>query len=129
MDHAPKPYKRNVRVSELVRNELAKLVLRDVELTGGIITIMDVDVTEKLDYARVKVSVLPSSKAKEALGLLQGAAGHLQHDLLRKINIKPMPYLQFMIDDGVEAAANLEKVFIEGERQGKMDLGSETEVV
>ncbi len=129
MDHAPKPYKRNVRVSELVRNELAKLVLRDVELTGGIITIMDVDVTEKLDYARVKVSVLPSSKAKEALGLLQGAAGHLQHDLLRKINIKPMPYLQFMIDDGVEVAANLEKVFIEGERQGKMDLGSETEVV
>jgi ribosome-binding factor A len=121
MEHAPKPYKRNVRVSELVRNELAKLVLRDVELTGGIITIMDVDVTEKLDYARVKVSVLPSAKSKEALGLLQNAAGRLQHDLLRKINIKPMPYLQFMIDDGVEAAAKLEKVFIEGEKEGLIE--------
>lgn len=121
MEHAPKPYPRKTRVSELIRTELAKLILRDVELNGGIITVMEVDVTDKLDYARIKVSVLPSSKAKEALGLLQGAAGHLQHDLLRKINIKPMPYLQFMIDEGAEAAAKLEKVFIEGEQGGAIE--------
>ena len=121
MEQPKKPYPRKTRVSELIRTELAKLILRDVELSGGIITVMDVDVTDKLDYARVKVSVLPSSKAKEALGLLQGAAGHLQHDLLRKINIKPMPYLQFMIDEGAEAAAKLEKVFIEGEAAGTID--------
>ncbi len=121
MEQPKKPYPRKTRVSELIRTELAKLILRDVELNGGIITVMEADVTDKLDYARIKVSVLPSSKAKEALGLLQGAAGHLQHDLLRKINIKPMPYLQFMIDEGAEAAANLEKVFIEGEQTGAIE--------
>ncbi len=118
--HPQKPYPRKARVSELIREELSKLILRDVELTGGIITIMEVDVTDKLDYARVKFSTLPSSKGKQALGLLQNAAGRLQHDLLRKINIKPMPYLQFMIDEGAEAAAKLEKVFIEGEKTGEM---------
>ena len=122
MEQPKKPYPRKTRVSELIRTELAKLVLRDIELTGGIITIMDVDVTDKLDYARVKFSALPSSKAKQALGLLQNAAGRLQHDLLRKINIKPMPYLQFMIDEGAEAAAKLEKVFIEGEQKGELEL-------
>jgi ribosome-binding factor A len=121
MDHSPKPYPRKTRVGELIRNELAKLIQRDVELTGGIITVIEVDVTDKLDYARVKFSVLPSSKSKEALGLLQNAAGRLQHDLLRIINIKPMPYLQFSLDEGIEAAAKLEKVFIEGERAGKID--------
>lgn len=117
MDQPKKPYPRKTRVAELIHHELAKLIQRDVELTGGIITVMEVDVTDKLDYARIKISVLPSSKAKEGLGLLQNAAGRLQHDLLRIINIKPMPYLQFMIDEGAEAAAHLEKVFIENQEK------------
>ena len=119
-----KPYKRKVRVSDLIQEELGKLILRDVELTGGIITITDVDVTDKIDYARVKISVLPSSKSSQALGLLQNAAGHLQHSLLRKINIKPMPYLQFMIDEGAEAADKLEKIFIAGENTGQLEKSS-----
>lgn len=121
MDHPAKPYKRKVRVAPLIQEELAKLILRDIELPGGIITVTDVDVTDKLDYARVKVSVLPSSLAQKGLGLLQDGAGRLQYDLLRKINIKPMPYLQFSLDEGVEAAAKLEKVFIEGEKTGELE--------
>jgi ribosome-binding factor A len=121
MNFPPKPYKRKVRVAPLIQEELAKLILRDIELPGGIITITDVDVTDKLDYARVKVSVLPSSLAQKGLGLLQDCAGRLQHDLLRKINIKPMPYLQFMIDEGAENAAKLERVFIEGEKTGELE--------
>lgn len=116
-----KPYKRKVRVTELIREELGMLIERTIELPGGIITITDVDVTEKLDYARIKISVLPSSLAHKGLGLLQDAAGVLQHDLLRKINIKPMPYLQFSIDEGTAAADRLEKVFIAGEESGKLE--------
>lgn len=121
MQFPSKPYKRKVRVAPLIQEELAKLILRDIELPGGIITVTDVDVTDKLDYARVKVSVLPSSLAQKGLGLLQDGAGRLQYDLLRKINIKPMPYLQFSLDEGVEAAAKLEKVFIEGEKTGELE--------
>ena len=120
MEQPKKPYPRKVRVAELIQQELGKLILRDVELDGGIITITGVDVTDKLDYARVKISVLPSSKAKQGLGLLQDHAGALQHNLLRIMNIKPMPYLQFTIDEGAEAAAKLEKVFIEGEKKGEI---------
>ncbi len=116
-----KPYKRKVRVAELIREELGKLMHRTVELPGGIMTITDVDVTDKLDYARIKVSVLPSSLERKALGLLQDGAGRLQHDLLRTINIKPMPYLQFAIDEGAEAAAKMEKLFLEGEKTGELE--------
>ena len=121
MNFPPKPYKRKVRVAPLLKEELAKIILRDIELPGGIITITDVDVTEKLDYARVKVSVLPSSLSQKGLGLLQDGAGRLQHDLLRILNIKPMPYLQFSLDEGAENASNLEKLFIEGEKSGEIE--------
>ncbi len=121
MQYPPKPYKRNVRVNELIQQELGKLILRDIELTGGIMTITGVDVTEKLDYARVKVSVLPASLERKALGLLQDNVGRLQHTLLRVINIKPMPHLQFEIDKGAEVAAKMEKVFMEGEASGEIE--------
>lgn len=121
MQFPPKPYKRKVRVAPLLQEELAKLILRDIELPGGIITITDVDVTEKLDYARIKISVLPSSLAQKGLGLLQDGAGRLQHDLLRILNIKPMPYLQFSLDEGAETASKLEKLFIEGEKSGEIE--------
>lgn len=121
MQFPQKPYKRKVRVAPLIQEELAKLILRDIELPGGIITVTSVDVTDKLDYARVKVSILPSSLSRKGLGLLQDGAGRLQHDLLRIINIKPMPYLQFSLDEGHERASDLEKVFIEGEKTGELE--------
>ena len=122
---APKPFKRNQRVSELVRNELAKLILRELEFPGALVTITEVDVTPKLDYGRVKVSVIPSSKAKDALGNLNYHRRDLQRSLLRILNIKPMPELSFEIDHGNEKAAEIEKAFIEGEKQGLIEKSEE----
>lgn len=108
-----KPYQRNERVSELIRKELGELILRSVEFPGAIMTIVEVDVTKKIDYARVHVSVIPSSKANEVLRILNSAKFSLQGDLLRKINIRPMPELSFIIDHGTEKAAEIEKIMIE----------------
>ena len=49
MEQPKKPYPRKTRVAELIHHELGMLIQRDVELEGGIITIMEVDVTDKLD--------------------------------------------------------------------------------
>ncbi len=108
------PYLRHERVSELIRKELGELILRELEFPGAIMTIIEVDVTKKLDYARIHVSVLPSQKADEVLKILSSQQRRLQGLLLRKINIRPMPELQFVLDHGLEKAAEIEKVFIEG---------------
>lgn len=108
-----KPYQRNERVSELIRKELGELILRELEFDGAIMTIVDVEVTKKIDYARVHISVIPSTKANDVLYVLNSAKRRLQGDLLRKINIRPMPELSFVIDHGTEKAAEIEKVFIE----------------
>lgn len=119
MEHSPHPYLRHQRVSELIRKELGELILRDLEFPGAIMTILEVDVTKKLDYARVHVSVLPSAKADEVLAILNSQRRDLQNKLLRKINIRPMPEVQFEIDHGAEKAAEIEKVFIEEERKNQ----------
>lgn len=108
-----KPYQRNERVSELIRKELGELILRELEFDGAIMTIVDVEVTKKIDYARVHISVIPSAKANDVLYVLNSAKRRLQGDLLRKINIRPMPELSFVIDHGTEKAADIEKIMID----------------
>lgn len=115
MEHSPHPYLRHERVSELIRKELGEIILRDLEFPGAIMTILEVDVTKKLDYARVHVSVIPSNKAEDVLKILNSQRRDLQGKLLRKINIRPMPEVQFEIDHGAEKAAEIEKIFIDND--------------
>ena len=100
---------RSERVGKLIREELSKMILREVELPA-LATITEVEVDKNLEGARVKVSVLPASGEKAVMATLTGHAGHFQHLLLKKINIKPMPRIVFVIDHGPENAAKVEKL-------------------
>jgi ribosome-binding factor A len=104
--------RRPLRVQKLVREELSKIILRELEFPGALVTITEVVVDKKLGMARVKVSVLPADKANEVLKILEKNSGMLQHLLLRKINIKPMPRIRFEIDRGPENAARVEKALL-----------------
>jgi len=94
---------RKERVGELIREELGKIFARDMEF-GAFVTIVSVEVAEKLETAKVKVSVIPEVKAKEVFDLLQEERRRLQFKLLRTINIKPMPRLEFGLVRGDEVA-------------------------
>lgn len=93
---------RKERVGELIREELSRMFARDMEF-GAFVTIVSVEVSEKLEMAKVRMSVLPEEKAKEVYDLLQKEKPHLQFKLSRKLNIKPMPRLEFGLVRGDEA--------------------------
>jgi ribosome-binding factor A len=72
---------RPLRVGQVIRDELGKLFLREVEFPeGAIATITEVDVDDKMDEAAVKISVLPSEKGPEALGILNVRTGKSGQD-------------------------------------------------
>ncbi len=103
---------RSERVGSLIQTELSKIILREMEFGNAIVTIMGVDVEKKMEHAKVRVSVLPAERAAAALHALGTNAGHLQHLLNKKMNIKPMPRILFEIDRGPENAASVEKILI-----------------
>ncbi len=115
---------RDLRVGGLIRNELGKMLLKEFEFPGVLLTITDVVVDKKLESARVDVSILPAEKSGEILRVLQKNQGRLQHLLLKKINIKPMPRIRFVLDRGPENAANIEKILIENSAGPDVKSGS-----
>jgi ribosome-binding factor A len=101
------------RVGHVIREELSKLIIREFEFGGALVTVTEVETEKKLDRANVLVSVWPAERAADVLKMLSTARSRLQAMLLRKMNIRPMPQIHFLLDRGPEHAAKVEKVLLE----------------
>jgi ribosome-binding factor A len=101
------------RVGKLISNELSKLLQKELEFDGALVTITHVDIDKKIDQASVGVSVIPKEKELDVINTLSNSAGQLQHKLKHHLNIKPMPHLIFRIDNGSEHAARIEKLLLD----------------
>lgn len=94
----------------MIHAELAKIILKETEFPGVLVTVTSVEIDKKMDRALIGITVHPSQKSKSALENLGKRAGYFQHLLLKKINIKPMPRIIFKHDKGPENAAQIEKL-------------------
>lgn len=100
-------------MGQLVRDELSKIIARELEFDNALVTVTEVEVDKKLETAKVKVSVIPGEKVKEVFQTLAMARDSLQTLLFKKLNLKPVPRIQFEIDRGLENAAGVEKALLE----------------
>ena len=87
-------------------------MLKELEFDGAIATIAEVEVDKKLGVAKVRLSVLPTSAAKKSLAVAERAAGELQHLLMKRIQIKPMPRIRFELDLGPQHASDVERLLL-----------------
>ena len=88
---------RNLKMASVIQEELGKLFARELNFNGALVTILDVTVDEKLEEARVKLGIIPFEKELEIYTMMEGRRRGLEHALVRKLNVKPMPRLKFEI--------------------------------
>ena len=100
------------KVNSLIQEELGKILLREMEFEGALVTVTEAEAGKNMDTALVRVSVLPSEKSAEVLRVLSGRRNYLQNLLADKIILRPMPKIIFEIDRGLERAAEVEKLLL-----------------
>lgn len=98
------------RVNNLIRDELSKILSRELEFPGSLVTIIEVETNKDMKGAKVRLSVLPSEKSAQVLRSLNDEHYWLQHLLLQRINIKPMPKIVFEIDHNIKEIARIEEL-------------------
>ncbi len=103
-------------MNSLIREELSKIIMRELEFPGALMTITEVEVNEDLEHAIVNFSVLPSEKSEEVLEILNNHKKDLQFKLNRKLNLRPMPEITFRVDFGLKNAASVEKALLDSEK-------------
>ena len=100
---------RILQINEVIRKELGHLLLSEIDFPKNcLVTIMAVETSRDLHYAKVFISVMPVAYTKKILDKLAARSGHLQFLLNKKLTMKPLPRLNFVIDDSEKKAADIE---------------------
>jgi ribosome-binding factor A len=99
------------QINELIRQELGQLILTEIELPKNCLaTIVGVESSKDLRHAKVWLSVIPGQYKKKILDKLNLNIGHLQFLLNKKLSIKPLPRLRFVIDETEDRAQGIEEI-------------------
>lgn len=97
------------RITEDIKRELI-VILRDVKdpRVTGMLSVVKVEVTNDLSYAKVYISALEGAdKAKEAVKGLKAAAGFIRGRLSSALHLRKTPELRFIADDSIEKGMEL----------------------
>lgn len=93
------------RVSEDIKREIVAVIreLKDPRVRDKILTVVRVDVSSDLSFAKVYVSSMSGiDDAKEAVKGLTSATGLIRREIGSKLHLRKTPELKFIADDSVE---------------------------
>ena len=96
------------RINEEIQRELASLIpnVKDPRVTG-MISVTAVETTPDLRFAKVYVSMLDKSSAKEVIKGLKSASGYLRRELGRSLKLRYTPELVFEEDHSIDKGAHI----------------------
>ena len=105
---------RDLRVADMVREELAGIIQRQVrDPRVGSVSVNDVRVSKDLSFADVYVSSMETPEPAEQAGLvavLNRASGYFRSELAKRHSMRTTPKPRFHYDVSVERGPRLEKL-------------------
>ena len=103
---------RKLRVQDLLREEIALIIQREIRDPGmGFITVLGVKMSDDLKDAKVYLSIYGDEGQKAAtLAALKRSRSYIKFLLGKRIHLRYMPELHFIIDDTYEKAARIEEI-------------------
>ena len=106
---------RTNRVADLIRDEVSKLLLRELrDPRIGFVTITGASVSPDLRNVRVFVSVLGKSSIRdESLQALNSAAGFVRRAIFKNLRLRYSPTVSFHLDESLDRGARIEEVLRE----------------
>ena len=102
------------RLNALIKEELGKIFLKELDFENVLVTIMAVEISEDLVDARIKINVMPLTKFNEVAEILRRNRNHLRFLLMKRLKIKQVPQLNFEINEHPEKESEIEKIFENG---------------
>lgn len=103
---------RTDRVSDLIKDEISRLLLREVrDPRVGFVTITGASVSPDLKNVRVFVSILGEPEARQAsIKALNSAAGFFRRTLFKNLRLRFAPVVRFDLDESLDQGARIERV-------------------
>lgn len=106
---------RQLKIAKQLQKDLGELLQQRgmAAFSGALVTISGVKVSPDLGVAKVYVSIFPSSRAIEVLGIIEGQNRQLRFELGKRVRnqLRIVPELVFYQDDSLDYVDKIESVF------------------
>jgi ribosome-binding factor A len=122
------PGRRQERFADQIRSEVAGII--ETELNDpriGFSTVTGVEVSADLSHARVMVSVLGDEEARrKSMERLSSAVGYVRHEITRRLRLRRLPQVLFVLDRGLEEGSRIEALIekLHAERSDEWQVAS-----
>lgn len=102
------------KVNELIRQQIAEIIEREMEFGKDVlVTVLAAETSRDLLNSRIIISVFPENKSKATLEILKKNIYDIQQILNRRLNMRPVPKINFIISKQIAEADRIEKLIEE----------------
>ncbi len=114
---------RKDRVPALILKNISEIIQFEVKSKSiGFVTVTDVDVSNDFSHAKVYVTFLGQGNVNSRLEALERTKGFIRSSLAKKMDIRKVPELHFIIDDSFEKARKIDESLKKEEEELKKIL-------
>ena len=96
------------RIATIIRKNIAEIIqfqIKDPNL--GFVSIPEVKVSKDFSYATVYVSFINEADVKPSLEVLNKAKGYIRSELAKRLDIRRVPEIRFVVDEGYKREARI----------------------
>lgn len=98
------------KVNSLLQHEISKILLKEFNFEGAMVTLTQVQATANLIEAKAYISVLPEEKNDKIVQILNKEVYSIQQKINKMLNMRPIPKIIFVKDEKISQAAKVEKL-------------------
>ena len=99
------------KVNSLIQEELSQIFLKEVDFPKNVlVTITRVETIVNLSDVRVYVSVMPENQRDQVFEILDRRVYDIQQCLNRRLNMRPIPKIEFRKEEKTQQAARVEEL-------------------
>ena len=108
------------RTTEDIRREISTVLreLKDPRVSGILLSVVRVEVTNDLSYCTVYVSAIEGmDAANNAVKGLKSAAGYIRREIGARLKLRHVPEMIFKATDSIEYSANISRILNDLEKK------------
>ena len=112
----------NAKPGTDIRREVSAILreLKDPRVSGCMLSVVRVEVTNDLSYCTVYVSAMEGMEtAENAVKGLKSAAGYVRRELGNRLKLRHVPEMIFKATDSIEYSANISRILHDLENEKK----------
>jgi len=103
--------KRIQRVNELIKQEVSKLLLREIEFPKDVlVTVTGVKTTPDLKESKIFISIFPEKNESKISDFLNRKIYLLQQKINKRLRMRPIPKISFFQERKTAEAGRIEEI-------------------